>query len=128
MKRNRFWILLFAGLLAVLICAALVLRSRHSGRIANVYQDNVCIRSIDLSTVTSPYRFTVTDGDGHENVVLVEPGRIRVESANCPDQICVHTGWISDSVKPIVCLPARLTIRLERTAESGGQEIDGVVG
>ena len=125
--KSKTWVLLFAGLLVIFAGTALFLRSRPSGRIANVYQDGVCIRSIDLDAVTESYSFTVTDDAGHENLVEVEPGRVRIGEANCPDQICVHTGWISDGAKPIVCLPARLTIQMEKTA-GNEPEIDGVVG
>ncbi len=125
--KNKTWILLFSILLAVLIALALFLHFRGGGAVANVYQDGVCIRSIDLSRLTEPVAFTVTDGDGHENVVEAEPGRIRVREANCPDQVCVHTGWLSHGRQPIVCLPAKLVIRLE--TEAGEQpEFDGVVG
>ncbi len=125
--KNRTWVLLFALLLAVFAGVAVFLQRKPAGRIANIYQDGVCIRSIDLSAVTEEYSFAVTDAEGHENLVEVEPGRICIREANCPDQVCVRTGWISDGAKPIVCLPARLTIQLEETSESQ-PEIDGVVG
>ena len=125
--KHRTWILLFALLLAIFAGAAVYFQRKPAGRIANIYQDGVCIRSIDLEAVTEGYSFSVTDTAGHENLVEVEPGRICVGEANCPDQVCVRTGWISDGAKPIVCLPARLTIQLEET--SGREpEIDGVVG
>ena len=106
--------------------AVLLQHRKASGHIANIYQDNTCIQTIDLEAVTEPYSFTVSDSDGHENTVTVEPGKICVSEANCPDQICVTTGWISNGTKPIVCLPAKLVIRLE--TEETDQTIDGVAG
>lgn len=117
---------LLAGMLIILLGAALLFSSQRGGRIARIYQDGVCIDSIDLSAVREPYSFDIVDADGHQNTVEVAPGRIRVSSANCPDQVCVDTGWLSGGVKPIVCLPAKLTIQLEKT--SGESEIDGVAG
>ena len=38
---------------------------------------------------------------------------VRVEAADCPTQDCVHTGVISRGGQSIVCLPARIIIRLE---------------
>ena len=46
------------------------------------------------------------------NTVQVEPGRIRVSAADCPDQVCVHQGWISTGVVPIVCLPHQIVIEI----------------
>lgn len=130
MKHKRAFIGL--GLLVVLLIAlALIFRHWDSGDMANIYQDGVLIQSIDLSRVEEPYSFTVTDDQGHENTIEVEPGRIRVSEASCPDQICVNTGWLDSGIEPIVCLPARLVIRLEKTGgtvyESSAQ-IDGVAG
>ena len=71
-----------------------------------------------------PYSFTVTGKDGLTNTVLVEPGRIRVEKADCPDQICVHQGYISDGSQPIVCLPNRLIIQIQ----GGGDALDAAAG
>ena len=38
---------------------------------------------------------------------------LRVARSDCPTQDCVHTGTISRSGQSIVCLPARIIIRLE---------------
>ena len=130
MKHKR----LFLGLLllAVLLgLVALIFRHWDSGDMANIYQDGLLIRSIDLSQVTEAYSFTVTDDQGHENTIQVEPGRIRVSDASCPDQICVNTGWLEDGIEPIVCLPAKLVIRLEKsggTIYDSSAQIDGVAG
>ena len=45
--------------------------------------------------------------------------------SDCPTQDCVHTGAVHDAGRSIVCLPARLTVRLTG-GESGG--VDAVVG
>lgn len=119
MKSNRFWIVLLAVLLAASGGLAwYLLRDKTDGTVANVYQDGTCIRSIDLSAVDEPYTFTVAGDDGSYNVVSVEQGRICVSEASCPDQICVHQGWISTGVTPVVCLPNKLVIRIETSAES----------
>lgn len=126
MKSTKFWVILIAALLAVSIAGSvLTLGGRTSAITANLYLDGQCIRSIDLSQVTDPYSFTV-EGPAGTNTVLVEPGRIRVSHADCPDQVCVNQGWISNSVVPIVCLPNRLVIQIEDSA--GTADIDGVTG
>ena len=44
----------------------------------------------------------------------MEPGGgVRVEESDCPTQDCVHTGTITRAGQSIVCLPARVIIRLE---------------
>ena len=125
MRSTKFWVILIAVLLAVsLLGTVLVLGGQTDSVTANVYQDGQRIRTIDLSRVKEPYSFTV-DGPAGTNTVLEEPGRICVSHADCPDQVCVMQGWISNSVIPIVCLPNRLVIQIE--AENQESVIDGVV-
>ena len=128
MKR-RFRIPILIVIAAViLLIAVFCVRGRPSGHIANVYQDGICIRSVDLSKVKEGYTFTVKDDAGHQNTVEVQPGRIRVASANCPDRICVNTGWLSKGITPIVCMPARLIIRLEYESAAEESGIDAETG
>ena len=122
MKRNRFWIILIAVILLGASTAALVPR-RAPGSVARIYRDGVLIESIDLMEITEPHSFTIEYGSG-ENVILVERGRIKVMEATCPDLLCVRQGWLQ-SARPIVCLPHRLVIRLDRPSDPG---LDAVTG
>ncbi len=118
MIKTRTWIIIIAAILIISVILCVWLSGRRAeGTVANVYQDGVCIKSIDLSLVKSGYEFTVSDDKG-ENTVRVENGRICVLYADCPDQVCVNAGWLSDSASPIVCLPHRLVIRIGECAES----------
>ena len=55
----------------------------------------------------------------HENVIATGGGTIRIESADCPDQICVHTGELKGDGAPIICLPHRLEIRWAKSGSVG---------
>lgn len=128
MIKTRTWVILLLFILLLSGGAALWLYSRSApGMTANIYQNGVCIRSIDLSRVTQAETYTVESEQG-TNVIRVEPGRICIQEADCPDQVCVHAGWLSDSAAPIVCLPHRLVIRLEQEAAGSAApgQIDGV--
>lgn len=126
MRSTRFWIAVLGGALAVCLAAGLLLlRGRTGASTARIYQDGQLLYTIELSRVEEGYTFPV-EGPAGVNTIQVEPGRIRVAAADCPDQVCVHQGWISNGVAPIVCLPNRLTIRIENPAQGG--EVDGVTG
>ena len=45
---------------------------------------------------------------------------LRVAHADCPTQDCVRTGIIVRSGQSVICLPARIIIRLEGGAADGG--------
>ena len=112
MKSNKFWIAILSAILIVSIATAIMLRQGAASR-ALVYQDGKLTESISLTTVAEPYNITVKSDTGM-NVIAVESGRIRVTDADCADRQCVRQGWISGGVTPIVCLPHRLVIELER--------------
>ena len=90
---------------------------------ARITRDGVLLEEIDLDRVAEPYSITLEDGSG-TNTVQVEKGRIRVSEADCPDQVCVSQGWISNGTAPIVCLPHKLMIEITGT----GGELDGAAG
>lgn len=122
MLKTRTWIILFCA--AALISGVLSLRlltGRRDGTVVEVIQDGAVLREIDLSRVSAEYAFTVTCPDGGENTILVQPGRICVSAADCPDQVCIRQGWLSDQATPVVCLPHRLILRVR-----GSSDVDGV--
>lgn len=124
MKSNRFWIgIIIAVLFLGVLITAIFYMLPQDGKIANVYLNGKCIRSIDLSAVKEPYTFEVKSLGG-KNTVSVKKGEIGIVEANCPDQICVKQGCIHNGYKPIVCLPHRLVIEIEK--ESAGPTIDTV--
>lgn len=82
-----------------------VLTHKQSERIARIYQQDKLLYEIDLSTVQKAYTITIDGENGAENVVLVEPGQISMQSASCPDHLCVKQGTISDG-HPAHRLPA----------------------
>ena len=113
---------LIGAVLILLSAASLIFillpKSQENGFTADIYQNGNLIASISLDEVREPYRFTVT-GDGNcSNEIEIRPGSIGIISANCPDKLCVHQGFISDSRLPITCLPTRLLIRLRPESDS----------
>lgn len=106
-------------LLAVISLLLILLpQKRATGYTADIYQSGELLTSIDLSAVSQPYTFTVTGENGYTNEIEVRPDEVGIISADCPDKLCVHQGFISDSRLPITCLPNRLVIQLRPTDES----------
>lgn len=59
--------------------------------------------------------------------VVFSPEYVQVTQSDCPTQDCVHTGAISRGGQSIICLPARIIVRLEG-ASSGGNDVDLTIG
>ena len=116
-------VLLAAVLLVIaILCGIRIYAVSHSSTgngqalYADIYQSGELLETIRLDTVTDKYTFEVPGANGASNTVCVRPGSIAIISANCPDQICVHQGFISTSLLPITCLPNRLVIRVKEEA------------
>ncbi len=124
--------LLTGGILAILISCALALMLRHNTPgadtpyIACIYQDGQLLQTIPLSRVQQTYNFTLTATGGGSNTVEVSPGGIAITQADCPDQICVMQGRITDSLLPITCLPHRLVIELKPETPSADDPPDAM--
>ncbi len=61
------------------------------------------------------------DIDDH-NKVVIAGGEVWMESADCPDKLCVEQGRISRSGQTIICLPNKVMV----TIKGGKSEYDGV--
>ena len=108
-----------AVIILLLLCAAvslLLLQPNRDAGVASITLDGVCIRTIDLRTAPDQ-EFTVESGCG-SNTISIESGRLRITAADCPDQLCVQSGWLTQTGLPLVCLPHRLVITLSADAQT----------
>ncbi|MCS7231397.1 MAG: NusG domain II-containing protein [Elusimicrobiota bacterium] len=46
-------------------------------------------------------------------VIEIKNKKVRVKTSNCPFQVCVHTGWISNAYQQIICIPNKIYISIE---------------
>lgn len=125
MSKSSKWVLALLAAAAVLATVSLVIPPKQEeDPVARITLDGKLIQEIKLNQVGASFSFTVTGASGLTNTILVEKGRIRVEEADCPDQICVDQGFISDGTVPIVCLPNHLVIEIA----GGGEAFDAATG
>ena len=108
----------FLVLVTVACLLYLLLLPRSYGSCAaDIYQDGQLLESISLGQVQESYTIEITGDFGYTNRIEVQPGKIGVIWADCPDRLCVHQGFADTTTIPIVCLPNRLIIHLR--PESG---------
>lgn len=60
----------------------------------------------------------------HNIVFEIKDKKIRFLRSDCPDKICVNTGFISKGGQSAVCLPNKVSLRI--TADNKDDEIDGI--
>ena len=113
MKKEKIWLGLIALVLLFSLGASYLISQQHQeGKIATITLKGKVVKTIDLEKVEKPYTFKLKTSEGHYNTIAVDKGSIGIIEADCPDQLCVHQGKISDGLKPIVCLPHKLVIRI----------------
>ena len=110
-------LLITAGLLYLLISA------RQSASTCEIILDGKVIQTVSLSEdqTFSPEGFP-------EITLEIRSGKIRFLSSDCPDQICVKSGFISHPGEYAVCLPHRLMIRIPEDPSSTDSRPDAVTG
>lgn len=121
-RPNRRVVFALLALIVLLVAASVFAciyfyTSREDAAIAQIYQDGTLIETIDLSTVSETYQFTIEGTDSAYNTIEVRPDGIGIVDASCPDKLCIHTGFTHSSSLPIVCLPNKLVIELHEKSD-----------
>lgn len=94
--------------------------SNDYAKIAVIMHEGKAVKKVDIDAVTEPI---VLDIEGeYKNTILIEKGRVRVLDSNCPDRVCVNTGWLDQMGDLAVCIPNRSIVKIEGEAE----KVDGV--
>lgn len=106
--REAFYIAAFA-IAAILL--AIYLAVPGKGSRAVVEKDGTVLESITLDH---------SEQRSYGGVLVnFSPQGVSVEKADCPDKVCLNTGTIEKAGEAIICVPNRLSIRLEG---SGGYD------
>lgn len=98
--------------IAAVACVGLV-ATRLMGANTNADTATVVIRDGEQNVHELPLSQNTTKTvttDLGTNLIEIKDGRVRVEEADCPNQDCVHQGWIDAAGQQIVCLPHKLTV------------------
>ena len=120
-RGNKRLNLILVLVIAAVACAGLV-ATRLMGANTNADTATVVIRDGEQNVYELPLdqdaTKTVTTDLG-TNLIEIKDGRVHVEEADCPNQDCVHQGWIDAAGQQIVCLPHKLTVDIvDESAES----------
>ena len=109
-KFGDFIIIILVLIIAASIFGAYLIPSDKNDKlIAQITQNGNLIKEIDLNTLTDT--LTINIGDDTAKIIA-QKGRIKFEESNCPDKICVNTGWLTKSGQSAICLPNRIIIKV----------------
>lgn len=112
MKHKKL-IIILAVIFAAGVAGSVMVLTASPKNSVNIISDGKVVRTVDLNAARDEI-FSIEYG-GSTNTVEIKDGKIRVQSAECPDKTCVHMGWLKSSAMPIVCLPNHLVIEFVNT-------------
>jgi len=114
-KRGDFLLLLGTCFVAIFLLsltwgAGLVNSTTHAGEplIAKVERDGKTVAEINLNSIEDTQYLTFDDGI--KVTIEAKQGKIRFYNSQCPDKICVKTGWLTKDGHIAVCMPARTVV------------------
>lgn len=105
---------------AAAVCSALAL---------SVPRDKAVYAEVTCGGVTTRYPLdtdtsvTLT-GEGYKLTLEIADGGARIAESDCPDRVCVNTGTVTRPGQSIICVPARISVRLT----GGSSSADAVAG
>lgn len=110
-KRN---LIAFATLILLIAIGGLLFQRYRASKEPAVYAviqyRGEVYEKLDLSKDTE---LCIEDDIVGYNVIRIEDGAVYVSEADCPDQICVQSGALSETGGVIACLPHDLLIYIE---------------
>lgn len=111
-RDNKRLNLILVLAIAAVACVGLA-ATRLMGANTNADTATVVIRDGEQNVYELPLSQNTTKTvttDLGTNLIEIKDGRVHVEEADCPNQDCVHQGWIDAAGEQIVCLPHKLTV------------------
>lgn len=109
-KKDFFIILAFLLTGIIVISVTFAVKKMNPGKTAVISVDSKIIEKIDLENHDNG-NLSIESIKGI--VFEVNNGKIRIKESDCPDKICVKTGYISSKGETIVCLPKKLIVEIE---------------
>jgi hypothetical protein len=101
-----FSILILAGI--IFIWKAYFVEKFDVGeKIAVIMHDGKNIERVNLNNLNNPVFIKIKD---YNIVIIAEKGRIRFLQSDCPDKICLKSGYLTKCGDKAVCVPSRTQV------------------
>lgn len=109
MKKNDF-IIIFSILAVAVACMFILYMNKGSKTCVKIYVDNELVATLPID---ENREFDIEGVNGSHNLLVIENGKIYMKEADCPDKICIQTGFVTDLTQTIVCVPNHVVVTIE---------------
>lgn len=109
-KRNFFnkrdlVVIIVIFVLAFCFFYAYSLYNKGEAEYVQILYNSQVIKELSLSEDTEYIPYT------NKNVIIeIKDKKVHFKHSDCPDKICVNTGWLSELGQTAVCLPNKLSV------------------
>ena len=101
------WLVIAVSIVAVIVlfqqfwsfAPASHLKIRQGSKVVGIY---------DLSQTREVH----IKGPIGESIIVINNGQARFKQSPCPNQYCVHQGWLSHAGQVAICLPNQVSLQL----------------
>ena len=112
------WLWLFAGPVLITVFAQIAFGQKLAGQ------------SVSITSPNGEWRYTLEEdriveniGEDGECVIVIEDWGVFVRESNCPENICVRMGKISNQGEWIACVPHSVFISIDGGINNGMDDI-----
>lgn len=126
-KKSDILIILIIAVLGVGIWMVYNKFFANSPAKAEIYYKSELVKTLDLDKGLDK-EFSIPQ-DEHVIFHLTADGRIRFEESDCPDLICVKTGWLSRVGQTAACIPNEIFLKIvPKNDKRNDNDIDIIIG
>jgi len=115
MNKSDLKLMFIILILGFILIMGLILTEKKENKKAIVYFEDKEILVIDLE-INQEKTYEV-DGYNGKVKIIASNGKVKVDSENSPLNLCSKQGYISKSYETIVCLPNKITIKIDASTE-----------
>ena len=101
------WLVITASIMAVILMFQQFWSFAPASQL-KIRQGNSVVGIYDLNQTRELH----IKGPLGESIIVINNGQARFKQSPCPNQYCVHQGWLSHSNQVAICLPNQVSLQL----------------
>lgn len=101
------WLVIFVSIVAVIFMFQQFWSFEPASKL-KIRQGNKIIGTYDLNQKRELH----IKGKIGESIITIKQGKVRFKQSPCPNQYCVHQGWLSLAGQVAICLPNQISLQL----------------
>lgn len=109
LKWGDFIVFGFVAMITIAMFIGGVTKETTGTLIAQVFVEGEMLYEINLEDLNEDKEILFHEGDIR---IIAKKDRIRFEKSDCPDLVCVNTGWLKRQGQIAACIPNKILIKI----------------